>query len=123
VIYSKSQVPTEWFNRNGQIDLIDMLAIHGGISYKNIYGDYVIFGFDCNHAGDNENSKLKDKNYIIELINQMEQQIDLHIKRLPEFRKLKTKKQKTNLLIYLKNLLKEKLRECRLFILLPKSNL
>lgn len=94
VLYHKSQMPTEWFNSDRQIDLLDMLGIHGGISYKDVHGDYLVFGFDCNHAFDSENPKLQDKNYIIELINQMEQQINLHIKKLLEFRKLKTKKQK-----------------------------
>ena len=38
-------------------------------------GGYVVFGFDCNHAWDRDNSNLKDPNHVMMLVEQMEQQL------------------------------------------------
>lgn len=46
---------------------------------------HVVFGFDCGHAGDDDNPLLRDPQHVMELAAQMEQQILAYAARLPEW--------------------------------------
>jgi len=93
VVFDRKDVPETWFNDDYDLDSMDLLAIHGGLTYKEVKGDYVVFGFDCMHAGDEDNPLLQDLDYVIKLVDQMESQLKLHIKNLSKYKKLKTKEQ------------------------------
>jgi hypothetical protein len=46
---------------------------------------YAVFGFDCNHAHDEEDSRLQNPNYVMKLTEQMEAQISEYAKRYDEW--------------------------------------
>jgi len=85
VTLHKSEVPPEWANYCA--DGLQCLAIHGGITYAEQNGDWITFGFDCAHAGDDERPELQDPRYVLELTKQMEQQLLLYAARIEEWRK------------------------------------
>lgn len=44
---------------------LDLVEVHGGVTLAETLADgQVMFGFDCSHAGDMDNSKLKDIGYL-----------------------------------------------------------
>ena len=86
VALKKSKLPRNWHGGDYDADALQYLQIHGGLTYCHAYDDYVVYGFDCAHAGDEANPKLKDINYIFELVDQMEQQILEYAKRHEEWR-------------------------------------
>lgn len=73
-------------------DYLDLLNVHGGITYYHLEegGKVVIAGFDCAHAGDEDNDKLKSVDYLFQLCEVMEQQLREHAKHIKKFRSLKT---------------------------------
>jgi len=48
--------------------------------------EYVTFGFDCAHAGDEENYNLSDAEYVMGLVRQMEQQLLEYAAIIPAWR-------------------------------------
>lgn len=69
-----AKLPKEW---HGNYDGpgLQYLAVHGGITYCETQGAYVVFGFDCAHHGDDQVEELGDPKYILELAKQMHDQI------------------------------------------------
>lgn len=90
VLFKKNEVPKSWRNGNYSVDHIDMLMIHGGLTYGRKEGDYVVFGFDTNHAEDDENPDLQNLDYIIKITQQTEDQLKIHADNIEEYRKLKS---------------------------------
>ena len=66
---------------------LQYLNIHGGLTFCKVFGNYTVFGFDCAHAGDENNPKLRDANYVMKLVEQMEQQILEYKKHYPKWLK------------------------------------
>jgi hypothetical protein len=85
VAIRNKDIPKEWCG-NYDSDALQYLSIHGGITYCESKGDYTVFGFDCAHAGDEENEKLRDKNHIMDLAKQMRQQLERYSKCIDEWR-------------------------------------
>ncbi len=92
VALKKSKLPRNWHNGDYDTDALQYLQIHGGITFCETTKNYVIYGFDCAHAGDEKNIKLKDINYVFKLVSQMEQQILEYAKRHEAWRKAKREK-------------------------------
>jgi hypothetical protein len=82
----KTSVPEAWWGHYGA-DGLQFLKIHGGITYCNVEGDYVVFGFDCAHAYDEQNPNLKDPAYVMELTKTMERLLNAYAARIDEWRK------------------------------------
>lgn len=82
------ELPAGW-GGNYNADCLQYLKVHGGITYASVEGEYFVFGFDCAHAGDDENDNLQDPKYVMLLTKQMEQQLRLLAERIlnGEFRK------------------------------------
>lgn len=96
VVIENILIPAEWLG-NYNHDHLELLNVHGGITYADQESEfYSVFGFDCAHAGDEENDRLKDINYILELTEVMEQQILERAKYIGEYRELKNMEDKIN---------------------------
>lgn len=52
--------------------------------------DYVTFGFDCGHFGDEERSELRDQDYVLTLCKQMNAQLRAFALRYEEYKALPT---------------------------------
>jgi len=91
VAFPKKSVPPEWHG-NHDADGLQYLNIHGGLTYASVEGDWVIFGFDCAHAGDDKKPKLQKINHVMKLTKQMESQLKEYLKVLVEWRKASRKK-------------------------------
>jgi len=85
VTLHESEVPPEWVDYFA--DGLQYLAIHGGITYAEKNGEWITFGFDCGHGGDDERPELQNPQYVLELAKQMEQQLLLYASRIHEWRK------------------------------------
>jgi hypothetical protein len=74
VAIPKVKLPKSW---HGNYDGpgLQYLNVHGGLTYAEIRGSYCIFGFDCAHAGDEENEDMYNPEYVMKLTEQMEEQI------------------------------------------------
>lgn len=83
VAISSRVVPLAWedYHQPG----IQFLAIHGGVTYTKVEEDYIVFGFDCNHAGDNANELLRDPAHVMQLTVQMRDQLLRLASIYPEF--------------------------------------
>jgi len=86
VALKKGQVPEEWLG-NYSADALQYLSIHGGITFCEIYEDYVVFGLDCAHAGDEEREELRDPMYVMGLVEDMEQQLLEYTKVIKKWRR------------------------------------
>jgi hypothetical protein len=86
----KTSVPCEWWG-NYNADGLQFLKIHGRITYCQVEGDYVVFGFDCGHAGDDHNPNLQSTEYVMGLARTMEHLIIAYITRIKEWRAADTK--------------------------------
>ena len=69
-----TMIPKSW-QGNYDADALQYLNIHGGITFCEKEGEWTVFGFDCAHAGDKNNHKLYDSDYIIRLSKSMRNQI------------------------------------------------
>lgn len=71
-------LPASW---HGSYDPspLQLMAIHGGVTYAENLGDFTIFGFDCCHAGDRENPALQDVQHVMALVREMDRLIMLFI--------------------------------------------
>jgi hypothetical protein len=68
----KSKVPEEWWEYS---NIPYDLDIHGGLTYSDVVGDYVIYGFDCAHLNDENDPRLQDETFILELCQVMRSEI------------------------------------------------
>lgn len=114
VTFEQEIIPTEWHG-SYTADGLQYLAIHGGLTFCEVGGgddvaraeaarfamergeddrvatcsvpyQYVTFGFDCGHAGDDERPELKDPIYVMRLVADMERLLMVYRGRLPEWR-------------------------------------
>ncbi len=44
--------------------ILDDVDVHGGVTYANRVGDWVVYGFDCAHVGDARDTKLLSVEYM-----------------------------------------------------------
>ena len=85
VALRKEQIPEEWWG-NYYADALQYLNIHGGITYCEVEGNYVVFGFDCAHLDDDKLPALQNPEFVMKLTEQMEQQLLEYAKRIKEWR-------------------------------------
>lgn len=87
VAIETEKIPGEWWV-SYHSDALVYLNIHGSLNYSEVSPDasYVVFGFDCCHAMDHERPELKDPEYVMKLVESMEQQINEFINHVWEFR-------------------------------------
>ena len=75
VAFPAKDIPKKWHGTYNA-DALQYLNIHGGLTFaKKPNDDWVVFGFDCAHSGDEDNASLKDPEYVMDLTRQMEQQL------------------------------------------------
>lgn len=73
VAIHKDSVPKAW---HGDYDAVPYdLNIQGGLTYASMVGDYAIFGFDCNHFNDSKDERLKDPEFVMGLVKEMESEL------------------------------------------------
>jgi len=77
----------KYFGQRIKLELNNNLEI---AKHKN---SYVVFGFDCNHYQDEDDSRLKDLNYVMELVEDMEIQLIAYSKVVHKWRKESQEKQ------------------------------
>jgi len=72
VCFESKAIPSSWVN-DYNADALQYLMIHGGLTYARGHkrNRYAVFGFDCAHAGDDANEKLRDPVHVLELAKQM----------------------------------------------------
>jgi hypothetical protein len=70
--FEQSKIPVSWHEYSG---IPYDLDVHGGLTYSETVGDYIIYGFDCAHLRDEDNLKLRDESYILELCQIMRSEI------------------------------------------------
>jgi hypothetical protein len=84
-------VPKEWrgwYDADG----LQYLDVHGGITYAEVEGQYCIFGLDCAHLDDEENPDMYNPNYVMTLVERMEEQLLAYSKVIKKWRRANTKK-------------------------------
>lgn len=81
----KAEVPKEWHG-DYDADGLGFLNVHGGITYCQMNGADVVFGFDCGHLHDEEDSRLRDPAYVLGLAVKMAAQIRGHAAHIQEWR-------------------------------------
>jgi len=91
VVIHKRKVPKAWHGCY-DADALQYLNIHGGLTYCSVEGNYVVFGFDCAHSGDEQNQKLQDPEYVMQLTEVMEQQLMDYAKVVQQWRRFNVKK-------------------------------
>ena len=74
VALHKRNVPKKWWG-DCSADALQYLVVHGGFTYCEKEGNYIVFGFDCAHLGDDENKQLRSADYVMQLTEQMEEQL------------------------------------------------
>jgi hypothetical protein len=84
-------IPKEWHG-NFNADALQYLKIHGGITWCHTHRGYVIFGFDCSHAYDDERLELKDPQYVLNLARDMRKMIIDYASKIDEWRNSDEKK-------------------------------
>ena len=77
------KLPTAWIG-DYTPDNLELLNVHGGLTYGRDQGDCTVFGFDCAHYADEGNPDLRDPAHVLNLARQMEQQIMEYARRYPE---------------------------------------
>jgi len=89
-------LPKHWIESQPiyRADNIELLNVHGGVTYSRKEGSMVVFGFDCAHSGDETNEKLKDEEYLFSLCEVMEQQILAHAKKIAKYQSYKSKEKR-----------------------------
>jgi hypothetical protein len=85
VTMRKEDVPREWWG-NYDADGLQYLAVHGGLTYAREHDDAVVFGFDCDHAGDERRPELRDPQYVLGLTKQMGDQLRQYAAVITEWR-------------------------------------
>jgi hypothetical protein len=91
VAIHKSKIPKEWrgwYDADG----LQYLDVHGGITYAEVEGQYCIFGLDCAHYGDDENPDMCCPDYVMALVEKMEEQLLAYSKVIKKWRRASTKK-------------------------------
>jgi len=79
------KLPTAWIG-DYRPDSLELLNIHGGLTYAEDKGDCTVFGFDCAHLDDDRDPALRRPDHVLGLARQMEQQIMEYARRHPEVR-------------------------------------
>jgi len=90
-VIEKSNIPKEWWG-NYNADGLQYLNVHGGITYCRKEGDYVVFGFDCAHSGDENIPELKNMEHVLALAQDMKRQILDYASIIDEWRTADDKK-------------------------------
>ena len=67
--------------------------LKANIEVGEIEDSYIVFGFDCAHSGDEDNSNLQNPDYVMELTERMEQQLIDYSKIYEEWKKMGRKEQ------------------------------
>jgi hypothetical protein len=84
----KASVPRRWidgdYSYNAVSEDLPDLDVHGGLTFSDVQGDYLILGFDCNHAWDEDDPALHNPGHVLELARDMERQIVEGAKKLME---------------------------------------
>jgi hypothetical protein len=72
--FADAEIPAAW---RGSYDApgLQLLAIHGGLTYAESKDGVSVFGFDCAHSGDSEKAELSDPSHVLELTHQMREQL------------------------------------------------
>lgn len=91
VALPKKNIPTSWWG-NYDADGLQYLSIHGGLTYAGVVGGYCIFGFDCAHAGDDDDPNMLDPEYVMILVDKMEEQLLSYKKIIRKWRNADTEK-------------------------------
>ena len=68
----KSRVPKQFWDYS---EIQSDLDVHGGITYSEPVGDYIMYGFDTAHYGDEENPLLRDPEEIKSMALHMREEI------------------------------------------------
>ena len=74
VALHKRNVPKKWWG-DYNADALQYLVVHGGFTYCEKAGNYIVFGFDCAHSGDDTDMQLRSADYVMKLTEQMEEQL------------------------------------------------
>jgi hypothetical protein len=85
VAFPKDETPESW-RGNYDADALQYLAVHGGLTYAEVKGDWCVFGFDCAHVDDDKNPALSDSTHVLGLTRQMRDQMIAFRSRLDEWR-------------------------------------
>jgi len=104
VALPKVKVPREWWG-NYKADGLQSLNVHGGITYCRVISDYVVFGFDCTHKGDDKRPELDNPDYVMELVEDMERQLLAYAEVVEDWRKADVK-ERTKIIEQIKSLAK-----------------
>lgn len=66
-----SMVPEKYQNSDNYY----MPQPHGGVTYCEIHGDYIVFGYDFAHAGDEDNPTSEDMEAVMRLTEEWEKEL------------------------------------------------
>ena len=71
VAVPRSKVPLKWIE-----DYYDIpVDVHGGVTYLVVFGEYVVIGFDCAHAGDEGRPDLHVPQHVMTMVRDLEDQL------------------------------------------------
>jgi len=87
VAIPNEKLPIEWKNEDLYADDLHRLNIYGGLNYCDYQEEYTVFGFDCNHYGDDERKELQDEKFVFRLVDQMEYCILEYAKQYDKWKK------------------------------------
>lgn len=73
VAFPLKDVPDDM--RDCYTEKLSDVVVHGGMTYCETHGDYIVFGFDCAHAGDESNPKVHDPKWVMDETTRMECQL------------------------------------------------
>lgn len=71
VAVPRAKVPAEWIAELENIPV----DVHGGVTYLQVFGMYVVIGFDCAHYGDEDRPRLHDPKYVLSLVDDLAGQL------------------------------------------------
>jgi len=71
VAVPRAKVPAEWIAEFENIPV----DVHGGVTYLQVFGEYVVIGFDCAHVWDEGDPKVHDPEFVMSLVNDMAGQL------------------------------------------------
>ena len=80
-----TDLPKEWHG-DYDADALQYLRIHGGITFCDVSGADVIFGFDCAHAGDEDRDDLRVPAVVLTLAETMRVLICRYSSKITEWR-------------------------------------
>lgn len=71
VAVPRSKVPEKWIENYYDIPV----DVHGGVTYLEVFGKYVVIGFDCAHAGDEDRPNLHVPQHVMVMVRDLEDQL------------------------------------------------